>query len=389
MQQSKSSTGQKIPAIFGVILLVAFTISASIVIPTIVFFNLSNNQTNCSRSLIKATLALDASTSILQLVAILVLSISLLIVNCKECSLNCHNCCYYLLVSGIMIVIAGLAVTATHLKNIELCYLQPRAQYLNTAYESISFFSGIIVLLIAVHYFFKSRKKWTQGLEKNYNEKTDEKTDEKKDEKTDEKKDEKKDDKKKDDEMKRLIKEKYAYLYSQYLQIGNSTKNEKDILQPWFVIQYTVYLTSALVWIVRVANHFNEEKKHDIEPKDKFSTYFVYYALTSIAFDSLAFLIPYGLGLWINHLHTIYYDRMIEEYLEWKGKSYKVYYNEENCDVEYFEYYSLAMSKRISKMPDFDFNPSLLGMKIPLNSSGYIFAIYVSIAASIFTAIKI
>ena len=327
---------------------------------------------DCDDTLDKAIYALDVSTTIFQSIALFVLSISLLY-NCIKWLCNCSEHIIVGLVAvgfgihifgssvmlGGMACIAGFAVNTSFNHNLKYnCFTTFNTEQWNGAYDGILFSFGIIALVIAVIYFVVSGSKWIKELREDYRPIED-------------------------------MKKKYAYLYGRYLRIGYSTKHERDILEPWFVFQYIVYLTSALVWIVRASNTFFKNQRTQEPDRDEY----IQYAMLNISFDAIAFLIPYSLGLWINRLHTICYDRMLSEYLKYKNKRLEEYLEKPDSDKEdyfegYFEHYSGAMSMAISKNPDFDFNPSLLGMKIPLNSSGYIFAIYISIAASIFTGIR-
>lgn len=239
---------------------------------------------------------------------------------------------------------------------------------------------------------------------------------------------------------KEKVNHKYYHLHNDYLEVGYCTKIERDILKHWFVIQYTVYLMSALIWFVRIIKPiFVKDYNFDNNIFD-----FIH-SILYIVFDSLAFLVPYLMATWLNRQHNNYHKQMMDKYLVYPVKEedsnthkriflchpgnkiseeahedYDNIENEEphaaganygaadvtvtvdlqnvvrdkNIDDEkmkkaYSEYFNRAMEKRIPKESEFDFIPIFCDITIPLNSQGYTFAILATLVAIVFNFITV
>lgn len=105
-----------------------------------------------------------------------------------------------------------------------------------------------------------------------------------------------------------MVDYRYYNLHNDYRAIGSDTEIERKILKHWFVVQYTVYLLSILIWFVRLIKPVFTGVNNDL--------YDFIHSLMYILYDSFAFLVPYLMATWLNKEHTQYHREMKETLLK-------------------------------------------------------------------------
>ncbi len=205
--------------------------------------------------------------------------------------------------------------------------------------------------------------------------------------------------------VKKFLDTKSYSLYNDYIEVGNNTDTEREIIKRWFVIQYFVYLFSVLVRIVHIIKPLFSANLSS-------SGWEVSHSFLYLVFDLFGFLLPYYMGTLLNKLHEAYYKKMKDVYFEMKvqipfedhsitfvcqpgNKKPKQLHvddtrrtrnqkEEKMAKDLYLKYYSLAMEKNMNKIKEFDLVPSMMGISVPLDSQGYTFTILLTIMSIIF-----
>ena len=137
------------------------------------------------------------------------------------------------------------------------------------------------------------------------------------------------------------------------------------VFQAWFVIQWFIYYFQCLVDLTRTL--------YPLIKKTSCAKLIIAYRGSYTIYDFLSFVIPHVCGSKMNSYHQKYLKEKRKEQLDTARSE------QHGSQVQYIKAYSL----RIEKDEDGDFVPKIpgTGINIPLDSSGYILSILLSIFA--------
>lgn len=205
-----------------------------------------------------------------------------------------------------------------------------------------------------------------------------------------------------------IVDRKVYYLYNFYTKTGKEIRPQREILKPWFVVHYSVYLIYVLSEVVHVLNNKSE--------RDAIT---VLQASFLLVYDLLGLLVPYLVANWLNQAHHKYHRKIlkacfkllikdtkgnvlvmkpgfdseksdeddnkfdIESTCEFKSTNYRTLHA--NLKNKYRDYYNFVLAKNIALKSEFDFVPSILSISIPLDSPGYALALLLSIMSLVIT----
>lgn len=236
----------------------------------------------------------------------------------------------------------------------------------------------------------------------------------------------------KEEDLKKLVNRKFYRLYNHYIAIGRATESDRKAIRQWFVFMYFIYFVFVLVRMVHVMKILQESPHtHPAHYWD------LAHAIFNIVLNFFGFLLPFFMASWLNTAHQKHYRKICDAYMEVElvagtgindctvsqslgsggggsryvcrpGNDIRCTYlaatqpsgassddeltpllrqpeiNRQEVEEKYMLYYNLARSNPMVKMADFDFVPSFLNIRIPLDSQGYTFAIVLSVVSAVF-----
>lgn len=173
--------------------------------------------------------------------------------------------------------------------------------------------------------------------------------------------------------------DKYFDLQKYYHSSGKSIQPVLNALKYWFCAQFLAYLISMVVHLVHIFKPlFSNSDIDNINEDDLHSA-------VNVTYNFFAFLIPFSAGMFLNYIHSAYHESMANDLITYGGA---INFPFGVCTREEKDYVAIALQKKsIEKKNNFDFIPSILGISIPLDNPGYIFAIILTIGALVFDSI--
>ena len=163
----------------------------------------------------------------------------------------------------------------------------------------------------------------------------------------------------------------------EYQKRGKTVMLSTQAYKSWFVLHWSIYFLGIFTDLTYILRPWILGGEDGIIIYKQQRWDYIYIGVFVI-FDFMMFLIPYGCGLVINHYHNEFYKDLVNNE---KELHFLLKQGDENS---YFTNASSFLQNRrlydkIKKNTDYDFTPSIIGIDIPFESSGYTITIFISI----------